>query len=289
MLYFNVKSIVIASAASFVIAAGLLMLAESIPKPFSSFPGTENESPDVELIEVNRNLFNIDEGGSIIAPGQESTYSPKRNRVYVPLSWTLEGTPICENQGTTYLWGTCGECVIANTLNLVTGSSYSEADIVAYVTSAGLCDMSSGGMTLNNMADAYVHYLPEDMDVFGYGGSYAPTIEEMADKIESGKILNVSVYGEMMREGGHTGEGDVYGTHWILAHGVRRDAGGNLLGFEILDPASPASYISASDLHDVYYGHDGTKILDPSCIQVFGWRYDDWGFTSNGNETGSIS
>ena len=77
----------------------------------------------------------------------------------------------------------------------------------------------------------------------------------------------------MMREGGHTGEGDIYGSHWIVVHGADRAADGGVIGFWIIDSSSPRDYLTAEELSDIYYGHDGTTILDPSCIEVFGWKY----------------
>lgn len=201
---------------------------------------------------------------------------PPRRRVYAPLTWDIGNAFIVGRQGTTALWGACGECCIANTLNLVTGSSYTEADIVGYVLERGLCDPTTGGMTLENIADAYVGLIPLDaMGAYGYGGDYAPSIDDMARLLDKGIILNAAVYGEMMREGGHTGEGDVYTTHWIVLHSVERNPDGSVAGFGIVDSASSISYLSAQQLADIYYGHDGTSIIDPSCVLVYRWVYAD--------------
>ena len=192
-------------------------------------------------------------------------------RLYKPLSWNIDEAQLVGRQGTTALWGTCGQCCIANTLNLVTGSDFTEADIVSFTLDQGLCVPETGGMTLDDIANAYVKLLPRGrMDVFGYGGDYAPTIEGLAARLEYGMILNVSVYGEMMREGGHTGEGEVSGTHWIVLHSVDRAADGSVAGFGIIDSASSITYLTAQELSDIYYGHDGTTITDPSCVQIYG-------------------
>lgn len=192
-------------------------------------------------------------------------------RKYAPLSWNIDEALIVGPQGTTALWGTCGQCCIANTLNLVTGSTYTEADIVAFTLEQGLCVPETGGMTLEDMANAYVKLLPNDrMGVHGYGGDYAPTIDKLAARLEHGIILNVSVYGEMMREGGHTGEGEVESTHWIVLHSVDRADDGRVAGFGIVDSASNITYLTAQELSDIYYGHDGTTVIDPSCVQVYG-------------------
>lgn len=206
------------------------------------------------------------------ASSEDKSYTG-RFKVIVPLSWDVSSAYIVGAQGKAGLWGTCGECAIANTLNLVTGSVYTEADIVDYVTQRRLCDPTSGGMTIDDMVDVYEQLLPRDsMDVRVSAWDDAPTIAAMADMLDKGIILNVSVYGEMMREGGHTGEGDINGTHWIVAHNVNRASDGSVIGFWILDSASSREYLSAKELSDIYYGHDGTTILDPSCIEVFGWR-----------------
>ena len=218
---------------------------------------------------------------------QSSAAAPERVRVYVPLEWDAGATAFVGRQGSAGLWGTCGECVIANTLNLVTGSTYTEADIVDFVMQRGLCDASSGGMSVNDMMRAYRELLPiERIDIFCYDGDAALTIDQMAEKIERGIALNVSVYGEMMREGGHADEGDVFTTHWILAHGVERDADGAVAGFWIADSASDITYLSVQELSDVCFGRDGTCIVNPNCIQVFGWEYAE-GATRAGASTGT--
>ena len=194
-------------------------------------------------------------------------------RSIVPLEWDASTAQLVGRQGSAGLWGACGECAIANTLNLVTGSVCTEADIVDYTLEQGLCDPATGGMTLDDMADAYSGLLPLDrMDVHGYAGDYAPTIDEMATLLDAGIILNASVYGEMMREGGHTGEGDIHGTHWLVLHRADRAPDGTVAGFGIIDSASDTTYLSAQKLADVYYGHDGTTILDPACVEVYGWK-----------------
>ena len=186
-------------------------------------------------------------------------------RKQVPLEWNIEEAFLVGRQGTTPLWGACGECCIANTLNLVTGSTRTESEIVDYVLENNLCVPETGGMTLDDMVDAYTGLLPHDsLDVLGFGGDYAPTLDDMAARLENGIILNVSVYGEMMREGGHTGEGEV-------AHGVERNDDGSVAGFDIVDSASDTTYLTAQELSDIYYGHDGTTIKDPCCVEVFGW------------------
>lgn len=190
----------------------------------------------------------------------------------VPLAWDAATAHTVGRQGTTPLWGTCGECVIANTVNMVTGSSYSEADIVDFVVEYGLCDPATGGMTNTDMLDTYEAFLPLDaMSTEGRSYEWAPTPNEMAKMLQNGIILNISVYGEMMREGGHTGEGEIPGTHWILLHGVDIAEDGSVRGFEIVDSASDITYLTAQDLAAIYYGHDGTTITDPASIAVFAW------------------
>jgi len=215
-----------------------------------------------------------DEAGSSQSASSEDMTTIKRYKAIVPLSWDISSSYIVGEQGKAGLWGTCGECVIANTLNLVTGSAYTEADIVDYVTQRKLCDPTSGGMTMDDMLAVYEQLLPRNsMAAHVSAWEDAPTITAMADLLDKGIILNVSVYGEMMREGGHTGEGDIYGSHWILAYQADRAADGSVTGFWIIDSASSRGYLTAKELSDIYYGHDGTTIVDPLCIEVFGWRY----------------
>ena len=215
-----------------------------------------------------------DEADSPQSASSENKTSIKRYKVIVPLSWDVSSSYIVGEQGKAGLWGTCGECVIANTLNLVSGSAYTEADIVDYVTQRKLCDPTSGGMTMDDMMAVYEQLLPRDSMAANVSAwEDAPTITAMADLLDQGIILNVSVYGEMMREGGHTGEGDIYGSHWIVVHHADRSADGGVLGFWIIDSSSTIEYLTVEELSNIDYGHDGTTILDPSCIEVFGWKY----------------
>ncbi|RAP50573.1 MAG: hypothetical protein BZ138_06540 [Methanosphaera sp. rholeuAM270] len=143
-----------------------------------------------------------------------------------------------------------------------------------HVLAAGECD-NVGGMTVNDMLHAYADYLPAGISAYAYFDDEAILdVEEMAARIDKGRLLNVSVYGEMQRQGGHTGEGGVYGTHWLVLTRADRDAAGNLLGFDVLDSASHQDYITTAQLREIYLGHDGTEILDPTCIEVYGWGYD---------------
>lgn len=215
-----------------------------------------------------------DEADSSQSASSEDKTAIERYKMIVPLSWDVSSSYIVGEQGKAGLWGTCGECVIANTLNLVTDSAYTEADIVDYVTQRKLCDPTSGGMTMDDMLAVYKQLLPRNsMAAHVSAWEDAPTITAMANLLDKGIILNVSVYGEMMREGGHTGEGDVYGSHWIVVHCADRAADGSVLGFWIIDSSSTIEYLTAEELSNIYYGHDGTTILDPSCIEVFGWKY----------------
>ena len=213
------------------------------------------------------------------------------HREDVPLDWDAGIAYIVGSQGSTGLWGTCGECVIANTLNIVTGSRYTEADIVNFAMSRGQCEASSGGMSVVHMLAVYKELLPQDsMDARAGFYEDAPTLDEMADMLERGIILNVSVDGEMMREGGHTGEGDIYGSHWLVVHHAERNWDGSVAGFWVIDSASDTVYVDAQRFSDIYYGHDGTNILDPTCIQIFGWRLvpdeetGGWVYTSDSAE-----
>ncbi len=191
---------------------------------------------------------------------------------YAPIPRDPSTATTVGRQGQTGLWGTCGECVIGNTLNLALKRSYSEADIVNFVLENGLCVPETGGMTLYQMVDAYDKLLANtSLQIFGYGDIYAPELIEVADKIDHGYLINMSVYGEMMREGGHTGEGDTETTHWILVHTVLRNPDNTIAGFGITDSASNITTISLEDLQHIYRGYAGTNLIDSSVIEIFRW------------------
>ena len=238
------------------------------------------ESPDVgqpsaaqpETQEASRSSDAEKDEASAASSSAKRTDFVLMLRKDEPLTWDASTAYLVGNQGASGLWGTCGECAIATTLNLVTGSTYTEADIVDYVLGEGLCETSSGGMSANQLVAAYKGLLPSDsMDARLSIDDDAPTIEGMAELLERGVMLNVSVYGEMMREGGHTGEGEIFSTHWIVAYAADRAADGSVAGFWIIDSASDISYLTADQLAQIYYGHDGTTIIDPLCVEVYGY------------------
>lgn len=195
-----------------------------------------------------------------------------RWRVYIPIDNSITGKTIWRTQGTSGYWGTCGEVCIANTVNIATGSTYSESDIVSLCRDAGLMDETTGGMNVRQMVSTYKKILPEGMSSFGYGGTYALDTTDIGKKLKQGMLLNVSIYGEMMREGGHTGEGDVYSDHWIIITGAVEDSSGNTIGYNIIDSASAITYLSCSDFDKIYHGYEGTNILDSTCIAIYAYK-----------------
>ena len=244
------------------------------------------ENPDYTVVNASI-AEKIDADASVPTTARKEIVDPVKNRSFVPLKWNIAAiTPVYQGSGNTGYWGTCGEVTIANTLNLLqikdpNGNPWDEKSLVDFALQNEAMDPENGGMKLSDVVKVYVAAFGLDeknnnLDVIAYGKEYAPSIEDIASKISSGKLVNVSVYGEMMREGGHTGEGDIYGTHWLLLYGVDYNADGSIAGFKIVDSASSATYITASDLSDIYFGHDGTNILDPSCVVIYGWEYVDY-------------
>lgn len=190
-----------------------------------------------------------------------------------PLDTLLDGKTLWHHQGTSGYWGTCGETTIANTLNVVTGSSYTETDIVDIASQGEHMEMDSGGMTVDDMIWVYRQLLPSDMYAMYFSYGNAPDLAGINERLQEGMVLNVSVYGAMMREGGHTDEGEIYSDHWITLTSAVTDDAGNVIGYTVVDSASTIDYLTCGQLEDIYHGHDGTTILDPTVLEVFGWEY----------------
>lgn len=208
-------------------------------------------------------------GGSIEDDGNTEATKNIAVKKIIPLDISIDDKTVWRTQGNAGYWGTCGQVTITNTLNIILGTKYSEQDLVSHTHGAGLMDALTGGMTLGDMVQAYVDMLPNDNYwVFGYGDSCAPSIADIVRKIEAGRVLNVSVYGDMMRNGGHENEGNVWSDHWITVYDVVYDDDGEVYCFMIVDSSSDMEYLLVEDLEKCYIGHSGTIIGDRCCIEI---------------------
>ena len=61
---------------------------------------------------------------------------------------------------------------------------------------------------------------------------------------------------------------DFYSDHWITVTGVQRDELGNIQGFDIIDSGGGVNYVDADKYHEMCFGTDEHRVIDPTAIVV---------------------
>ncbi len=177
--------------------------------------------------------------------------------------------------------GTCGPTSQANAVNEVLGiNELTENKVLNIAVDNGLCEISdnpaeSGGTTTEQFMELYDKVnesIGDKIQTELYDFDNALNVEEMADKIDEGSVLNVAVdsatlWGENDHIPGTLAE-DVATDHWITVTGVERDAAGNPEGFHIIDSGGGESYVDAQTYERMCFGEMGREMLDPTCIVV---------------------
>lgn len=179
--------------------------------------------------------------------------------------------------------GTCGETTQANTLNKLLGTNeFTEDKVLDVALDNNLCfsegdPESCGGTTTEQFMDLY-DKMNEQLDgaisteLYEYDD--ALDVEEVAKQLEDGNVVNVAVdsnalwgYTDYVDEMGVPVD-DVVSDHWITVTGVERNDLGEIEGFNILDSGGGENYVSAEKYHDICFGTDEHKVLDPTTIVV---------------------
>ena len=204
----------------------------------------------------------------------------------------LEGKPNFYDTGAFYeqginefgYEGTCGPTSQANALNqLFDTNDYTENKILKIAVDNNLCSMDSspencGGTTTEQFMELY-DKINEQLDgkistqLFEYDD--ALDVNDVASKLDEGCVINVAVDASALWDQPRDYVNsmgipcdDFYSDHWITVTGVHRDECGNVQGFNIIDSGGGVDYVSADKYHEMCFGTDEHRVIDPTCIVV---------------------
>lgn len=204
----------------------------------------------------------------------------------------LEGKPDFYDTGSFYeqginefgYQGTCGPTSQANALNkLFDTNEFTENKVLNVAVDNNLCSMDSspencGGTTTEQFMELY-DKMNEQMDgkidtqLFEYDN--ALDVNDVASKLDEGCVLNVAVDANALWDQPRDYVNsmgipcdDFYSDHWITVTGVQRDELGNVQGFDIIDSGGGVDYVSADKYHEMCFGTDEHRVIDPTAIVV---------------------
>ena len=204
----------------------------------------------------------------------------------------LEGKPDFYDTGSFYeqginefgYQGTCGPTSQANALNkLFDTNEFTENKVLNVAVDNNLCSMDSspencGGTTTEQFMELY-DKMNEQMDgkidtqLFEYDN--ALDVNNVASKLDEGCVLNVAVDANALWDQPRDYVNsmgipcdDFYSDHWITVTGVHRDELGNVQGFDIIDSGGGVDYVSADKYHEMCFGTDEHRVIDPTAIVV---------------------
>lgn len=204
----------------------------------------------------------------------------------------LEGKPDFYDTGSFYeqginefgYQGTCGPTSQANALNkLLDTNEFTENKVLNVAVDNNLCNMDSspencGGTTTEQFMELYDRMNDQldgeiDTQLFEYDN--ALDVNDVAAKLDEGCVLNVAVDADALwdRPREYVNSmgipcDDFYSDHWITVTGVQRDELGNVQGFDIIDSGGGVDYVSADKYHDICFGTDDHRVIDPTAIVV---------------------
>ena len=178
--------------------------------------------------------------------------------------------------------GTCGPTSQANAINTLLGTNeMTENKVLHIAVDNNLCEVGeispadNGGTSTDQFMELYDKVNEQigdklDIECFEYDNSLS--VEQMAEKLDEGAVLNVAVdsqtlWGENYHIPGTLGE-DVYTDHWITVTGVNRNDVGDISSFNIIDSGGGVSEVSAETYDRMCFGESGRQMIDPTCIVV---------------------
>lgn len=204
----------------------------------------------------------------------------------------LEGKPDFYESGSFYeqginefgYQGTCGPTSQANALNeLFDTNEFTENKVLNVAVDNNLCSMDSspencGGTTTEQFMELYDkmnEQLDGKINTELYEFNNALDVEDVASKLDEGCVLNVAVDAaalwdqprEYVNSMGIPCD-DFYSDHWITVTGVQRDELGNIQGFDIIDSGGGVNYVDADKYHEMCFGTDEHRVIDPTAIVV---------------------
>jgi len=180
--------------------------------------------------------------------------------------------------------GTCGPTSQANALNeLFDTNEFTENKVLNVAVDNNLCSMDSspencGGTTTEQFMELYDkmnEQLDGKINTELYEFNNALDVEDVASKLDEGCVLNVAVDAaalwdqprEYVNSMGIPCD-DFYSDHWITVTGVQRDELGNIQGFDIIDSGGGVNYVDADKYHEMCFGTDEHRVIDPTAIVV---------------------
>ena len=204
----------------------------------------------------------------------------------------LEGKPDFYESGSFYeqginefgYQGTCGPTSQANALNeLFDTNEFTDNKVLNVAVDNNLCSMDSspencGGTTTEQFMELYDkmnEQLDGKINTELYEFNNALDVEDVASKLDEGCVLNVAVDAaalwdqprEYVNSMGIPCD-DFYSDHWITVTGVQRDELGNIQGFDIIDSGGGVNYVDADKYHEMCFGTDEHRVIDPTAIVV---------------------
>ncbi len=223
----------------------------------------------------------------------------------------LEGKPDFYDTGSFYeqginefgYQGTCGPTSQANALNkLFDTNEFTENKVLNVAVDNNLCNMDSspencGGTTTEQFMELYDRMNDQldgkiDAQLFEYDNALG--VNDVAAKLDEGCVLNVAVDADALwdRPREYVNSmgipcDDFYSDHWITVTGVQRDELGNVQGFDIIDSGGGVDYVSADKYHDICFGTDDHRVIDPTAIVVSKKDISPTGDIPNIEETNS--
>lgn len=204
----------------------------------------------------------------------------------------LEGKPDFYESGSFYeqginefgYQGTCGPTSQANALNeLFDTNEFTENKVLNVAVDNNLCSMDSspencGGTTTEQFMELYDkmnEQLDGKINIELYEFNNALDVEDVASKLDEGCVLNVAVDADALWDQPREYVNsmgipcdDFYSDHWITVTGVQRDELGNIQGFDIIDSGGGVNYVDADKYHEMCFGTDEHRVIDPTAIVV---------------------
>ena len=174
--------------------------------------------------------------------------------------------------------GTCGPTSQANAINHLLGTNeLTENKILTIAVDNNLCCTTGqpgdcGGTTTNQFMELYDRVneqIGDKLDVKLYEYDNALGVEQVAESLENGNVINVAVDSDTLWDRIDYGySGDKYSDHWITVTGVQRDGDGNIAGFNIIDSGGGEGYVDVDKYERMCFGDGDRKVLDPTAIVV---------------------
>ncbi len=178
--------------------------------------------------------------------------------------------------------GTCGPTSQANAINTLLGTNeFTENKVLSVAVENDICETGSldpadnGGTTTDQFMELYDKMnekLDGRLNVERFDYDNALSVEQMAEKLDEGAVLNIAVDADTLWDQnfhipGELGQ-DKCTDHWITVTGVDRNADGSIAGFSIIDSGGGETYADVEKYERMCFGEPGREMIDPTCIAV---------------------